>query len=85
MSAQRLDREINDALGVLSWKKTGPGAYRATSAHGDYTIDGNNAGRNRWTVTYPDGDYGMVDSLREAKAWAAQDVAERAKKSNARS
>lgn len=65
----QLNREINDALGVLRWKKTGPGAYRATSTYGDYTIDGNNAGRNRWTVTYPDGDYGMVDSLAEAKAW----------------
>ena len=37
--------------------------------------------RNRWTVTYPDGDYGMVDALAEAKAWAAQDAEERARRS----
>lgn len=54
---------------ILSWTKVGKGAYQATAPSGLYTIDGNNAGRNRWTITYPDGDYGMVDSLGEAKAW----------------
>ncbi|HSX23330.1 MAG TPA: hypothetical protein VLE97_11205 [Gaiellaceae bacterium] len=65
---------------MLSWKKIRAGVYHATSPWGLYTIDGEGAGRNRWTVTYPDSDYGMVDSLAEAKAWAAQDAAERAAK-----
>jgi hypothetical protein len=66
---------------ILTWKKIGPGIYHATSPWGLYTIDGHGAGRNRWTVTYPDGDYGMVDALAEAKAWAAQDAEERSKRS----
>lgn len=64
---------------MLRWKKVTAGVYSATSPWGLYMIDGNNAGRNRWTVTYPGGDYGMVDSLREAKAWAEIDAAERTK------
>ena len=58
------------------------GVYHATSAWGLYTIDNEGYGRNRWTVTYPgpDNDYGMVDSLGEAKAWAEQDVEERARR-----
>lgn len=35
-----------------------------------HTIDGHGCGRMNWTVTYPDGDYGMTDTLAEAKAWA---------------
>ena len=62
---------------ILSWKKIEPGVYHATSPWGLYTIDGRGAGRNRWTVTYPGGDYGMVDALAEAKLWAAQDAEER--------
>ena len=62
---------------MLRWKKIKAGVYHATSPHGLYTIDGGGYGRNRWTVTYPDGDYGMVDSLGEAKAWAAQDATTR--------
>lgn len=54
----------------LTWTKVSKGVYHATAPSGLYTIDGNNAGTNRWTVTYPDGDYGMTDSLGEAKAWA---------------
>lgn len=65
---------------VLSWKKVKAGVYHATSSWGLYTIDGNNYGQNRWTVTYPDGDYGMVDALTEAKAWAKQDAEERARR-----
>lgn len=57
-------------MATLSWKKVRAGVYAAPSALGLYSIDGNNAGRNRWTVTYPDNDYGMTDSLSEAKAWA---------------
>lgn len=64
---------------ALRWKKISPGVYHATSPVGRYVIDGNNAGRNRWTVTYPDGDYGMVDALAEAKLWAAQHDEERVK------
>jgi hypothetical protein len=66
---------------MLRWKKIGKGVYHAESPWGLYTIDGNNAGRNRWTVTYPDGDYGMVDALAEAKGWAEIDAEERSKKS----
>jgi len=66
---------------VLRWKKISPGVYHATSPAGLYIIDGNNAGRNRWTVTYPGGDYGMVDALTEAKAWANQDAEGRAQSS----
>ena len=66
---------------MLRWKKVRSGVYTATSPWGVYNIDGNNYGRNRWTVTYPDGDYGLVDALAEAKAWAAQDAEERARKS----
>jgi hypothetical protein len=57
---------------ILKWKKVRAGVYSATSPWGLYSIDGGGAGRNRWTVTYPDGDYGMVDALAEAKAWAEQ-------------
>jgi len=59
---------------VLRWKKVRAGVYHATSPWGLYTIDGNNFGRNRWTVTYPGGDYGMADALAEAKLWAQQDA-----------
>lgn len=50
--------------------------------HGRYSIDGNGAGRMKWTVVYPaeDGqrpDYGMTDTKREAREWAEQDLAER--------
>lgn len=62
----------------LKWKKIQAGVYHATSPWGLYTIDGNNYGRNRWTVTYPDGDYGMVDALAEAKAWAEQNAEDQA-------
>jgi hypothetical protein len=62
---------------MLHWKKVRAGVYHAASPRGLYTIDGNNAGRNRWTVIYPDGDYGMVDSFAEAKAWAAVDAEKR--------
>lgn len=57
----------------LRWSK-GPdrSQYVATGRWGVYTIDGNGAPPNRWTVVYPNGDYGMVDTLGEAKAWADQ-------------
>jgi hypothetical protein len=64
---------------VLCWQKVKAGIYHATSPWGLYTIDGSGYGRNRWTVTYPDGDYGMVDALAEVKAWADQDAAQRAR------
>jgi len=66
--------------GKLRWTKVSAGVYHVTSPWGLYTIDGNNYGRNRWTVTYPDGDYGMVDALAEAKAWAEQDAEARSAK-----
>jgi hypothetical protein len=65
---------------MLQWKRVSAGIYTAASPWGAYGIDGNNAGRNRWTVFYPDGDYGMVDTLGEAKAWAQQDADERARR-----
>lgn len=65
---------------TLRWKKIKAGVYHATSPWGLYVIDGNNYGRNRWTVTYPDGDYGMADALAEAKAWAETDAATQATK-----
>jgi hypothetical protein len=64
---------------MLTWKKIRAGIYHATSPWGLYTIDGNNFGRNRWTVTYPDNDYGMADTLGEAKAWAEMNAETRAK------
>ncbi len=67
-------------MAALRWKKITAGVYHATSPWGLYTIDGNNYGRNRWTVTYPSGDYGMADALAEAKLWAETDAAERAKR-----
>lgn len=62
---------------TLRWIRIAAGVYQAVSPIGAYLIDGNNAGRNRWTVTYPSGDYGMADSLAEAKAWAEGNAAER--------
>jgi hypothetical protein len=62
---------------LLRWKKSGAGIYRAALLWGVYMINGNNYGRNRWTVTYPNGDFGMTDSLAEAKAWAELDAARR--------
>ena len=64
----------------LRWKKVRAGVYHATSPWGLYTIDGSGYGRNRWTVTYPGADYGMVDSLGEAKAWAQQDANSRVRR-----
>jgi hypothetical protein len=61
----------------LKWRKVKAGVYNAASPWGLYTIDGTGYGRNRWTVTYPGGDYGMVDALAEAKAWAEQDAEQR--------
>jgi hypothetical protein len=54
--------------------------------HGRYTIDGNGAGRKRWSVEYPpeyEGarpDYGVTDTKGEARAWADQDLQERARR-----
>jgi len=63
---------------ILRWKKVAAGVYHATSPWGLYTIDGTGSyGRNRWTVTYPDGDYGMADALAEAMLWAESDAEER--------
>lgn len=62
----------------LRWTKLAPGVYVATSPAGAYRIDGNNPGRNRWCVTYPDADYASADSLGEAKAWADIDADQRA-------
>lgn len=46
-------------------------AYRGIAPSGAvYLIDGNGAGRMRWTLTYPNGDVGITDSMGEAKAWA---------------
>jgi hypothetical protein len=70
---------------MLRWKKVRAGFYHATSPWGLYTIDGNNTGRNRWTVTYPNGDYGMADALAEAKLWAEVHVNERASRARATS
>lgn len=67
-------------MGMLRWKKISAGVYHATSPWGLYVIDGNNYGRNRWTVTYPNNDYGMADALAEAKLWAESDAAERTAK-----
>jgi hypothetical protein len=67
---------------MLQWKKIKPGVYHATSPWGLYTIDGTNAGRNRWTVTYPSNDFGMTDALAEAKAWAALDAQTRSPRSS---
>jgi lysophospholipase L1-like esterase len=64
----------------LEWKKKARGVYEASTPQGVYIIDGNNRGRNRWTVTYPNEDYGMADSLQEAQAWAEQDLKERSSK-----
>src|SRR5262249_34009972 len=71
-----------EPLMKLLWKKIAPGIYHATSPRGLYTIDGHAAGRNRWRVTNPDGDYGMVDALAEAKAWAAQEAGTRESRTN---
>lgn len=71
------DDLAGSALGALAWKKAGKGIYKADSPKGVYTIDGNGYGRNKWTVTYPDGDYGMADALAEAKIWAESHEAER--------
>jgi hypothetical protein len=65
----------------LRWKKVRAGVYHATSPWGLYTIDGNNYGRNRWTVTYPGSDYAMGDALAEAKLWAQQDADTRTQRS----
>jgi len=43
-----------------------------------HIIDGNGYGRMRWTVVYLDGDYGMTDTLAEAKAWAEVDLRQHA-------
>lgn len=67
-------------MATLRWKKITAGVYHATSPWGLYTIDGNNYGRNRWTVTYSSGDYGMADTLAEAKLWAETDAADRTAK-----
>ena len=68
--------------GTLRWSKLSPGVYHATSPWGLYTIDGNNYGRNRWTVTYPDYDYAMVDALAEAKLYAEEDAEQRSERSS---
>jgi hypothetical protein len=66
---------------MLAWKKIKAGVYHATSPWGLYTIDGTDSyGSNPWTVTYPDDDYGMTDTLGEAKAWAESDAEDRSKK-----
>jgi hypothetical protein len=67
-------------MALLTWKKIKAGVYHATSPWGLYTIDGNNAGRNRWTVTYPGDDYAMADALAEAKGWAEIDARQRSAK-----
>lgn len=65
---------------ALRWTKVRSGVYVATSPAGTYHIDGNNFGRNRWNVMYPDGDYASADALAEAKAWADIDADHRARR-----
>lgn len=55
---------------ALKWKRKSKGVYTAESELGQFVIDGNNYGRNRWTLLYPDNDVAMVDALIEAKLWA---------------
>lgn len=74
---------------ALVWRKESGDydqvVYRADSPIGTYEIDGNNPGRNHWTIIYPSKrpdwgeppDYGMVDTLAEAKAWAEMDLESR--------
>ena len=61
---------------ALVWRRAenefGQAIRLADSAAGQFSIDGNGYGRNRWTVVYPDGDAGHVDTLGEAIAWAEQ-------------
>lgn len=57
------------------WTRDDLGVYHRQTPYGEQTIDGSNAGRNRWTITYLAAeDYGMVDTLKEAKAWANDDL-----------
>lgn len=79
-AANRRANSSEVAVPTLKWNKISAGVYHATSPFGLYTIDGNNYGRNRWTVTYPGGDYGMCDALAEAKAWAESDADQRARR-----
>jgi hypothetical protein len=52
---------------IVTTDRDGRRAYVRADGH---WIDGHGCGRMRWTVNYPDGDYGMTDTLAEAKAWA---------------
>lgn len=65
----------------FDWLKTtdrlGGRTEVANTEHGGYAIDGNGYGRMKWTVEYPDKDYGMTHSKREARAWAAEDHRQR--------
>ena len=65
------------------WFKTtdryGGRAEVANTEHGPYVIDGTGYGRMKWTVEYPDHDYGMTPTKRLAREWAAEDYRERSK------
>lgn len=59
------------ATATATTDRYGNRAYAWPAGYGA-TKDG--AGRMRWTVSYPSGDYGMTDTLGEAIAWANLDA-----------
>lgn len=66
---------------AITWRREN-GGYLGTGEHGTYQIDGNGFGRMRWTVRYSDDeeDYGMTDTLGEAKEWAESEERQRARR-----
>jgi len=48
--------------------------------HGKYVVDGNGAGRMKWSVTFPDGDYALGQTKREVRGEADTDLEYRARK-----
>jgi hypothetical protein len=50
--------------------------------HGKYTVDGNGAGRMKWSVTFPDGDYALGTTKREVRGEADLDLEYRHKDAN---
>lgn len=52
----------------------------ANTEHGGYVLDGNGAGRKRWSVDYPDGDYALGETKREVLSEAHEDYAWRSKR-----
>lgn len=74
----------SDHLNEHQWKKTtnrfGHPVEYSNTPHGGYVVDGSGAGRMKWSVDFPDGDYALGTTKGEVRGEAAVDLKYRSKR-----